>query len=175
MTSIPPPPNGFTPSVEGIPAALQYNEREKALRDTFVSEYLVDYNGLKAAMRCGFPREFATEWAQKLLDEPYVQQMLQSVSMTPMDPKKEAEYNQQRIKNQLLREAFYHGPGSSHAARVAAGVALAKLYGMEPPKKTEATVKHAGGVMIAPGVADLSSWEGAASESQDALTRDASS
>jgi mevalonate kinase len=151
------------------------NEREKALRDTFVAEYLVDYSALKAAMRCGFPREFASEWSQRLMDEPYVQQRITAVTYTPVDVKQDEEFNKARIKAQLMKEAHYYGPGSSHSARVAALAALQKMYGMEAAKKLDATVTNKGGVMRAPGIAGLDEWEAQAEQSQDALTRDASS
>lgn len=171
MVFIPPPP----PTDEGLPQPLKLNEREQALRDTFVAEYLVDYSAIRAAMRCGFPEEFAREWAPRLMSESYVQLKLKELALTPGDPKAEEDFNKQRIKQQLLREAHYYGPGSSHAARVSALKALTELYGMEAPKKTEALVKHQGGVMRAPGIAQLDSWESSAGESQDALVRDASS
>jgi hypothetical protein len=150
-------------------------EREKALRDTFVAEYLVDYSQTNAAMRCGFPRDFATEWGSRLMDEPYVQQKLKSLEMTPGDPVAEAEYNRQRIKQQLMREAHYRGPGSSHAARVAALARLAAIYDLEAPKKTKIDIEHRGGVMRAPGVANLEDWEAAAVASQEALQNGSSS
>lgn len=172
MALIPPPPN-----YEGLPAPLEMTVQEKALRDTFVAEYLVDYNGLKACMRCGFPREFAIEWSQKLLDEAYVQKRITELSMFAPNgedqEKGEADYNKQRIKAQLLKEAHYYGPGSSHAARVSALKNLAVIYGMEAPKKIDANIAHQGGVMRAPGIAELDSWEQSASSSQEALTRDA--
>lgn len=170
MAYIPPPPTD-----EGLPTPLKLNEREQALRDTFVAEYLIDYSAHRAAMRVGFPEEFAREWAPKLMAEAYVQQKIKQMELTPVDPKAEEDFNKQRIKQQLLKEAYYYGPGSSHAARVSALKALSDLYGMEAPKKLEATLKHQGGVMRAPGIATLDSWEQQATESQDALTRDAAS
>jgi hypothetical protein len=169
MSWIPPPPT----TEEGLPPPLEMSEREKALRDTFVAEYLVDFNALKACMRCGFPREFATEWAQKLMDEPYVQKRIKEISFTPVDPKQEEEYEKKRIKNQLMREAHYYGPGSSHAARVSALAQLQKFYGMEKPRQTENKHVINGGVMRAPGIASLDDWEGAATASQEDLMRDA--
>jgi hypothetical protein len=159
----------------GAPPAPVMTEREKALRDMFVAEYLVDYSQTNAAMRCGFPRDFAVEWGSRLMDEPYVQQKLKSLEMTPGDPVAEAEYNRQRIKQQLMREAHYRGPGSSHAARVAALARLAAIYDLEAPKKTKIDFEHRGGVMRAPGVANLEDWEAAAVASQEALQNGSSS
>jgi hypothetical protein len=152
-----------------FPLPAEMSAREKALRDTFVAEYLIDYSQVKAAMRCGFPREFAIEWGQKLMEEPYVQKKLTQLEMTPMDEKAEFEYNRQRIKQQLMKEAYYKGPGSSHAARVSALAKLAVIYDLEAPKKSKIDVNHRGGVMQVPPVAGVDDWESAALASQEAL------
>lgn len=157
------------PGLEDFIRADTMDPRQKALRDLFVAEYLVDYNQVKAAMRCGFPREFAVQYATQFMEEAYVAKKITQLEMTPADPAAELAYNQQRIKQQLMREAHYKGPGSSHAARVTALTTLAKLNGMEPVKKTEIDLKHRGGVMQVPGVADLDGWEAAAVASQEAL------
>lgn len=166
MAAIPPPPT----STEDFLRADTLTEREKALRDMFCAQYLIDFNSVAAAMRCGFPRNFAQEYAQKFMEEAYVQQKLTQLTYTPTDPDAERQFNQRRIMQQLLKEAHYHGPGSSHSARVAALTKLAILEGMEPPKKVEADVTHRGGVMKVPTVAtDIDAWEGAAVASQEAL------
>ena len=157
------------PQLEDFIRADTLDPRQKALRDLFVSEYLIDYNQTAAAMRCGFPREFAVQYAQKFMEEAYVQQKLKSLEMTPSDPAAEEAYNRQRIKQQLFREAYYKGPGSSHAARVSALSQLKQLYGMDAPKKAEVELKHRGGVMQVPAVAALEDWEAAAVASQEAL------
>lgn len=151
------------------PRLPEMTEREKALRDMFVAEYLIDYHQVKAAMRCGFSRDFAIEWAQRFMEEAYVQQKLKALEMTPLDEKAEAEYNRQRIKQQLFREAHYHGPGSSHAARVAALSRLSAIYDLEAPKKSKIDVNHRGGVMQVPPVANVDDWESAAIAAQQAL------
>lgn len=155
------------PSVEDYIRADTLDPRQKALRDLFVAEYLIDYNQVNAAMRCGFPREFAVQFATQFMDEPYVQQRIKAMEFTPMDPKQEEEYNKQRIKTQLMREAMYKGPGSSHAARVSALTTLAKLNSMEPSKKVEQNINLQGGVMRVPAPpGSLDEWEQAASKSQ---------
>jgi hypothetical protein len=172
MTYIPPPPV----SDEGLPLPLQMTAREQALRDSFVAEYLIDYSATRACMRLGFPKEFAEEWAQKLMAEPYVQKKLAAMSLQkPADEKQEAEFERARVKNRLMYEAHYYGPGSSQAARVAALAQLTKIFGLEAAKKVDVNVKDRGGVMRAPGIADLNDWEQAASSSQDSLMRDAAS
>jgi hypothetical protein len=152
-----------------IPAAEEYSERERALRDLFVSEYLIDYDQVAAAQRCGYTYQFAVEYAQKFMHEAYVQQRINAVKFAVLDETQEADYDKKRIKAALMQEAHYKGPGSSHAGRVAALAKLAALYGMEAPKKVDATVQHRGGVMAVPGIAALDDWEKQASVSQDAL------
>lgn len=155
------------PSVEDYVRADTLDPRQKALRDLFVSEYLIDYNQVNAAMRCGFPRDFAVQWAGQFMDEPYVQKRIKEMEYTPIDPKQEEEYNKQRIKMQLLRESMYRGPGSSHAARVAALTTLAKLNNMEPSKKIDQNINMQGGVMRIPAApASSDDWEQAAMQSQ---------
>lgn len=158
------------PVRETISPPTELSAREIALRDLFCAEYLIDYNQVAAAMRCGFPRYHATEWATKFMEEAYVQQKLRDMTYTPVDPDKEREYNAQRVKQQLLREAHYRGPGSSHAARVAALGKLAKIYGLEAPEKAEIAFEHRGGVMRIPSAATSEEdWEAAATVSQQKL------
>lgn len=147
--------------------------REKALRDLFVEQYLIDFNSTLAAQRCGFERDFAIEYGRKFLSEPYVQQALMFARFADRDPAQFEAYNKKRIMQGLLAEAHYKGPGSSHAARVAALGKLSAIHGMEAPKKLEATLKHRGGVMQIPAIADIGEWEKAAVESQEKLVRDA--
>lgn len=165
----------FYDNQDGIHDATgeNYTEAQKALRDWFVNEYLIDYNSVAAAMRIGYARAYAVEYAQKMMDEPYVQRRIVQVTGQKLDPVKEEEYNKQRIKQTLLKEAHYRGPGSSHAARVAALAKLMQIYGMEAPKKIEAKHTHQGGVMAVPGIASLDSWEQTASKSQTDLAQHA--
>ena len=152
---------------------LEMSEREKALRDLFVSEYLVDYDQVKAAQLCGFTLQFAVEYAKKFMEEPYVQRRIREVTFMKVDEKAIEQFDKTRIKAALMAEAHYRGPGSSHSGRVAALSKLASLYGMEAPKKGSMDVTHRGGVMAVPGIASLSDWEQVAAESQDQLVANA--
>ena len=158
---------------DAIPEAVNMNAREKALRDLFVSEYLVDYDALRACQRCGFVYQFAVEFARKFMDEPYVQQQINAIKFKDLPEREMAEYNKKRIANALMQEAHYKGPGSSQAARVAALGKLAAMHGMDAPKKSEQTITHRGGVMAVPGIAQLDDWEQTASASQDKLVQHA--
>lgn len=159
---------------DSIPAdEVAMNEREKALRDLFVSEYMIDYDQIKAAQRCGFHQQFAIEYGKKFMEEPYVQKRINEIKFADTNPAELAKFDKKRIKAALMYEAHYRGPGSSASARVAALGKLALLEGMEAPKKTENTHVHRGGVMAVPGIANLEQWEATASASQDKLVTDA--
>ena len=147
--------------------------RERALRDLFVVEYLIDYDAIAACQRCGFNYQFAVDYSLKFMREPYVLQKINKVKFQETDEESSLEFDTKRIRASLMAEAHYRGPGSSHAARVAALSKLAALCGMEAPKKFEQTINHRGGVMAVPGIASLDDWEQAASASQDALVKDA--
>lgn len=155
------------------------SDREKALRDVFVNEYLKDFNPLLAAMRCGFMRSFAEEYAVKFMDEPYVLNRIQSIQNSVTEDGNESAdseaYNRQRVLTALMREAHFYGAGSSASARVAALSRLAAIYGMDKPKgkdKSPETVANRGGVMRVPEIADVTKWEEVAVKTQERLVTD---
>jgi hypothetical protein len=151
-------------------------DQEKALRDTFVAEYLVDYDAKAAAMRCGFAHSFAEDYAKKFMNETYVQRKLKEVQLeVPVGHSAQTEEDdiiKRKIKMALVREA--HNPYTSGAARVAALSRLAVIYGMDQPAKSQDAL-HRGGVMMVPAIADLSNWESAAVVSQEKLVYEARS
>ena len=150
--------------------APDLSDKEKELRDRFVSEYILDFDAYAAAMRIGFGPSFAPTYAEKFLAEPYVQKRLvEFQTAMDADPKAEAELDRRRIRAALLREAHYRGPGSSHAARVSALAKLAQIRDMDAPIKSQ--VHLLGGVMEVPGIANTESWEEAAVTSQMALKK----
>ncbi len=159
-----------------LTAEIQYSEQERSLRDLFVAEYLVDYDGIAAAMRCGFIGQFASDYAKKFLAEPYVVRKVKTEQLTPPQTKEEeaAEeaLNKRKIITGLMREAHNHLISGS--ARVAALSRLAVMYGLDQPPADPETV-HRGGVMQVPAIADLSKWESAAMESQEQLVLEARS
>lgn len=150
-----------------------YSYREKALRDFFVKEYLVDYDAIGAAMRIGYNRGIAKEYAVRLMDEPYVAREIARMEAAPTEETDAAL--KKRIMAGLIREANYRGPGSSQAARVAALGKLAQLNGMEPATKTKTELTGAdgqplsAGQFVIPGVMTPEQWEQAARAQQEAL------
>lgn len=160
------PPMNAPEEVERI-----YSYREKALRDFFVKEYLVDYNAEAAAHRIGYNRGIAKEYGVRLMAEPYVARQVAKIEgegNSEADP----EALKKRIMACLIREANDRGPGSSQAARVAALGKLAQLNGMEPAtrNKTELTGADgqplAAGQFVIPGVMTPEQWEAAAAQQQ---------
>lgn len=151
-----------------------YTYREKALRDLFVKEYLVDYNAIGAAMRVGYNRSIAKEYAVRLMDEPYVAREIAKHEGATGDDVEDEAVQRKRILAGLRREANYTGPGSSQAARVAALGKLAQLYSMEPATRTKTELTGAegqplAGAFVIPGVLTPEQWEAAALAQQEAL------
>lgn len=145
----------------------ELNEREKALREMFVAEYLKDYDAYRAALRCGFMASFAKEYAARFISEPYVQKRISELNDSLL---MNEETQRKRTLQALIREAHYTGPGSSHGARVSALAKLAHLLKMEPQKEAEDKNKGvAGGVMTVPEMTDPDAWSEMAAKSQQSL------
>jgi hypothetical protein len=164
-----------TPSSFWVDAAMAQplSAAEKQLRERFVEEYLFDFSPSYAAVRCGLPLSFASDYANKWMEEPYVRQLIaERQKMLSDNPKLEAAENQRRILARLLKEAHYNGPGASHAARVSALSQLKQIYGMDAPQKFEINQANRGGVMQVPAIADIDAWEAAATASQEQLRKD---
>lgn len=170
------------PHVPPLPSAppeddvKNYSESEKALRDLFVCEFLVDYDQIKAAQRIGFVRQFAVEYAKKFMDEPYVQRRISELRTSEKVNAEQLQgYNTRRVVERLMYEAHYNGPGASQAARVAALKALTDIYALgsaaqgKAAAATKAGIGCAGGVMVVPAIADIDAWEEVAKVKQKAL------
>lgn len=151
--------------------APEMSFQELSLRNVFVAEYLVDYDQVAAAIRCGFMSSIAEDYARKFMSEPYVQQELKKAQLhepeTDADKDNEDTINKRRIMMGLMREA--HNKFNSGAARVAALGRLALIYGMDAPSKSQHEIMHRGGVMMVPAIADITEWEQAAISSQTKL------
>lgn len=154
--------------------APELSAAEKALRDRFVKEYLIDYDQTRAAMRCGYGESFASAYADKFMLEPYVQQQIKAQELAfAEDPDAEEENTKRIIRAGLLREANYRGPGSSHSARVNALAKLAVIHDMDAPTKVEADILQRGGVMMVPGIASAEEWSATAGAAQRKLQDEA--
>lgn len=149
----------------------ELTEREKQLRNLFVDEYLVDYEPVAAAQRCGFQSSFAKDYAIKFMQESYVQKRIKEIEHAKIDESQTEQYNKQRVIAVLIKEA--HNPFTSGSARVAAASKLASIYGMDKQPEKAPEGGHRGGVLVVPGVASLDDWEAAAVASQTKLVADA--
>lgn len=110
---------------------------EKALRNRFVEEYLVDYDALGAAIKLGYTESYAKDYASKFMREPYT---LNRIADREKDLglSKEEDQHRHRIIAGLYREA--NSRFNSGSARVAALAQLSKVIGVEAPVKTEQEV-----------------------------------
>lgn len=142
---------------------------EKALRDQFVEQYLVDFDPFKAALRIGFLHSVAMTYAQQLMQEGYVlREIARRERIDPEDDKAQAARDRQLTLN-TLRQAAQNGP---YASRVAAAAKLASILGMDAPIKTQQEVTHRGGVMMVPAIANVDEWEREAQKSQEKLAEE---
>lgn len=164
--------NNDTPSfwTQGMEMEPELTDRERALRDHFVTQYLLDYDPLAAAQRCGFMRAFAEEYAKRFMSESYVQTRIKDVELEHIDGAKvEPKSDRLRVMASLRQVAY--SANTPPAARVAALAKLGEYVGIE--RKGKDAGAHRGGVMEVPCIASLDEWEQAASASQDKLVADA--
>lgn len=147
----------------------ELTESEKALRDKFVDEYLVDFKPYEACIRVGFMAAFARQWADKFMDESYVQRRIRERKFkAPEDEKAQAEIDKQ-IALSALRQAAQHGP---YPSRVAAASRLVTMLGIDAPTKVQNDITMRGGVMMVPAIANIDEWEQAAIATQDRLVQE---
>lgn len=116
-------------------------KQERALRQRFVEEYLVDYDPFAAALRLGYTDQFAELYSRQFMLEPYVRKRI-SEREAEIGIETEEEKHRKRIVAGLYREA--HSRFNSGAARVAALSQLAKIIGIEAPVKTQQVLPKVG-------------------------------
>lgn len=176
MPAIPAPPPPLSGEVEEEFAAPVLNYRERALRDLFVNEYLVDYDSFAAALRCGYAESYAREYAGKLMNETYVRQRIRELEVLPSE-----DDNPEKMKNYVVvglrREANYRGAGASPSARVAALAKISTIYGLDAPAKTKHELtgpdgQPLNGMLVIPGLMTMEQWAEAAEKQQADLVRD---
>ena len=148
------------------------SDAERRVLDQFCDEYIIDFQKTAACLRMGYAKAFAETYAAQFMDKPYVQRRLAELAKAPAaDPRIEEEETRRQLRLNLLREANYFGPGSSHAARVNALSKLASMYDMDAPKKSEINIHNRGGVMEVPGVSSIEAWQQEAQASQTELAK----
>ena len=93
----------------------------------FVAEYLVDLNATQAAVRAGYSAKTARQAGSENLTKPAVSE---AVADAQAERAARASVTADWVVQRLAAEAQARGPGSSHAARVAALAHLGKHLGM---------------------------------------------
>lgn len=151
----------------------ELTERERALRDLFVNEYLVDYHPVLAAQRCGFQVSFAKDYAVKFMNEAYVQKRIKALEHAEVEGDALDKYDKKRVRAILMKEAL--DPTSTGSARVSAAAKLVAVLGMDAPVKTINENVNKGGVLMVPAIANLDDWQAIAQASQAKLVADARS
>src|SRR5262249_46373819 len=100
----------------------------------FVEEFCADCNATQAAIRAGYAARYANREASRLLSKVDIQEAIAAAQKARSE---RLEIDQDAIAKGLHDEAKRHGPGSSHSARVAAWLGLAKLLGLMPDGKDD--------------------------------------
>lgn len=150
---------------------------EQALRQTFVEQYLLDFNPINAALRCGFASSVAGQYSAKLMQDNYVQWLIAQKKIVQPESKDDLLENKdlrkRKIISALYDEAFYHGHGASHAARVAALTKLARIEGIDKDIEEMDNNTPKGGVLLVPmAPVSRNQWEEIAAAQQENLTKD---
>ena len=141
-------------------------QREMMLRDLFVDEYLIDYDAEDAALRVGFDRAFAFEFAREFLCEGYTQRKIIEGEQKELQPDATDKLKNRVIK-MIIKEA--NNKYNKSTNRVAAIAQLVKVLRLEPPTQIEGTIK--GGVMIVPEMTNYNDWGKSAEFSQQELQK----
>lgn len=145
---------------------VELSQEERSLRRKFVKEYLRDYNAMLAVARIGFESAFVETYAAKFMSEPYT---LSLILETERKSKSTEQLSEQRVEDSnlalaTLRDVAVNGTPS---ARVRAATQLALLYDVAPSLKLDSGISS--GIMIVPGIADISNWEESARQTQNQL------
>jgi phage terminase small subunit len=113
--------------------ARELTNAEKALRDRFVEEYVIDFSSQNAATRIGYSADYAYDMARKFMLEPYVLQKIKEVKaraglITDLDQ------HRVRLQEMLYTEA------QIGRNKVAAINSLKDMLGLNAPTKQSVTV-----------------------------------
>ncbi len=146
-----------------IPYDIKYRRR------AFLLEYIKDFNGTKAAMRCnqgGDTSLQCTSSSGNWLREPYTQWLL---CVIIQEQEEDCLVNRKTIIAGLVKEAF---TAEESSTRVKALETLGKIKGMFTIK-VENTTNNNGGVMMLPNIDSLEKWEEHSRQQQTKLKSEA--
>lgn len=143
---------------------------ELAIRAVFVEEYLKDYDGYLAAIRCNFHPTQALQAARELLQDAEVNRMIQSKLCNFHTQGKRSQEQRDLIIRSLIKEAHAHGMGCSQVGRISALSTLAKIFNLDKVQEKASVVHH---VMEVPMAMNNDDWESTATKQQAKLKNDA--
>lgn len=138
-------------------------EAHKTVRETFVFEYVKDFNATNAILRMGQAGtiQYIRKKGSEFLREPYVQKLIDKYLS---ETKEDSIVTRQRVLAGLTKEA---NNAIESSVRVTAWCNIGKMLGMYIEKKE---VKVTGsGVMLVPVAGTPDEWEAGASAAQQAL------
>ena len=128
-------------------------ENERTIRERFAREYVVDFSGPAALIRCGYASAYADEYSKRFLNEPYTKNLIAQYeeSVADLSP----EEDRKRMIKALYR--LIDSPYTRDSAKVSAIAQLCKIKGLEAPVKTETelNVKNTGIDLSHMSVAEL--------------------
>lgn len=104
----------------------QPSPAQKALYDKFIEEYIKDFNGVAAAIRCGFHRSYAEQFAPIFLAKAYVQQKIMDAKHNP-----NTGLTDQEIKARVEATYLAAIESGDPKAAVAAAKNLAAMRGVD--------------------------------------------
>lgn len=113
--------------IDALRIEAPLNDKQKALRDAFVNEYVKDYDAFRACIRMGFLATFASDQAGIFMKDGYVLRMLAHIKRSAIVPNEEDEA--EMLSN--LREIALNG--SSASARVSASKQYMEAKGYIKP------------------------------------------
>lgn len=107
---------------------------EKAVRDTFVNEYMRDFDAFNAALRTGFQPAFALDWAKKLYQDSYVQTQIAFLTRKHEEATPESTLSDRAFALNNLRRLMVRG---SEASQVAATKTFIEMNGWAKPEASQ--------------------------------------
>ena len=112
----------------------ELTEGEKAVRDTFVHEYMKDFDAFNAALRTGFQPQFALDWAKKLYQDSYVQSQIVFLTRKHEEPTPESALSDRAFALNNLKRLMVRG---SEASQVAATKTFIEMNGWAKPEASQ--------------------------------------
>ena len=147
--------------------SVQLSQEQINLRHNFVSEYVKDMDSVKACLRLGYNISYAKDASKNFMLDPYVQYVLSARNVEAKSTP-DAHLDGVRSRNQAKAALMQIiNCGCDEKAIVSA----LKLKFQIDKEERSVSGSEASGVMVVPGMVDISAWERSAMESQELLQR----